>query len=300
MTTTSLTPTVTAIVMAANTTVMEFGGHLPFIKMGGNHPWAVSIPTYFFVISLAFCLCLIWLVRRAKLRLLSQTATLDLSLALMIGGFIGARFFHVLFEAPGHYLENPWRIFHIWQGGFVWYGGVTLGAAAALMLARIHAKARQHPIGVWLDLFAPVVAFGYAAGRVACFLTGCCFGSVCVLESGLRFRHPTQLYAIAWETATLGLLLVLEKKRRHLAPAVLAQNTPLSARQRWLLTPGRLFAIWLALHGVGRIVMEIFRADDRGPAPFGLSLATWISLGAIALSGWLLFFACKFYLSTKP
>jgi phosphatidylglycerol:prolipoprotein diacylglycerol transferase len=193
-----------------------------------------------------------------------RNMALDISMVLMIAGFVGARLFHIIFEEPSYYGEDPWRIFEIWKGGFVWYGGAILGGLSAVTFLRL----KREPMAPWLDLFAPICALGYALGRVACWMTGCCFGDICELPSGFRFRHPTQLYAIVWELAALAILLALEKRKPELR------------RRR----PGRLFAVWILLHCLGRIFMEVFRADPRGPEPLGISIATWLSLTLITIT----------------
>lgn len=226
-----------------------------------------SIPTYFIVVSLAFSICLVWLARRTDAQGLSRNQALDISLILMITGFIGARFVHIFFEEPFYYAEDLARVFEIWRGGFVWYGGALISGMAALIFMR----RRKLDLGRWLDLFAPVLALGYMLGRVACWIVGCCYGDFCHLFEGMTFRYPTQAFAVFWEGGVLALLLYLERARRRTrAPFWL---------QRY---PGRLFSLWLMLHAIGRIIMEIFRADPRGPAPLGLSISTWISLALIA------------------
>jgi phosphatidylglycerol:prolipoprotein diacylglycerol transferase len=156
-------------------------------------------------------------------------------------------------------------VFEVWNGGFVWYGGAIAGAGAGILWV----WRKKHGIPIWLDMAAPVAALGYAIGRLACLFTGCCFGDVCTLASGLKFRYPTQAFAVVWETAVVLALLALERRSRLGTGAV------------WLRTHGRLFALWIALHAVGRLLMELMRADPRGPTPLGLSLSTWISFALV-------------------
>ena len=42
--------------------------------------------------------------------------------------------------------------------------------------------------------------------------------------------------------------------------------------------PGRKFGFWLAWEGLGRIIVEQFRDDFRGPKVLNLSISTWISV----------------------
>lgn len=232
--------------------IHDISGFLPHLHIFGQ-----DIPTYFFVISLSFCLCIFWFLKRAARQGLDHEQALDVTLVLMTSGFVGARLFHIFYEQPAYYAEDLKRILYFWHGGFVFYGGALLSAACCYLWL----KRRRQDVGKWFDVFAPVGALGYALGRMACLMTGCCYGSVCKLE-GFSFRHPTQLYAVAWEVLVLFLLLSLERKR------------PRFLRLTW-----SLFFTWMFLHGLGRLIMEFFRDDDRGPALFGLSIATYISLG---------------------
>ncbi|MEK7356425.1 MAG: prolipoprotein diacylglyceryl transferase family protein, partial [Bdellovibrionota bacterium] len=238
--------------------VHDLSGYFPVLNLG-----SVVLPIYFLVSSLAFVLGLLFLVRRAKSCRLSRNRALDTALVLMTTGFVGSRLFHVFFEEPAYYFEAPSRILEIWRGGFIWYGGAVIGAICSIAFL----KWKREPIPRYLDLFAPVGALGYAIGRFACFLTGCCYGDICFIPGAtphddLRFRYPTQIFAIVYEALVLVTLLYLEKHRGN---------------SRWLGRAGQIFIVWLILHGAGRILMELFRGDPRGEFIFGFSISTWIS-----------------------
>lgn len=246
--------------MAHTQDVLELSGFLPVIRLGP----AVEVPTYYLVISLAFCSAVIWLSRRAAAAGLPRTTAMDTGLAVMVGGFLGARLTHVLYEAPSLYLAEPERVMRVWEGGFVWYGGALTGAAAGVLFLRL----RKWDLAPWLDVFAPIGAAGYAVGRGACLLTGCCFGRVCYFPSGFALRFPTQAFAVVWETAVLAGLIWLEKRRERFdGQAVFG----------FIRRPGALFAIWISAHALGRILMEAFRDDERGPFLLGLSFSTIVS-----------------------
>lgn len=242
--------------------VHDFSGFYPVIRLGES----LSVPSYFVIVSIAFCISLFVLVARARKLHLNRNTALDLSLVVMVSGFIGARLLHVFFEAPAHYAEDPWRVFEVWRGGFVWFGGVIAAGLFAAFFLRIKAL----PAGRWLDLFAPVLALGYGLGRVACLFAGCCHGDVCELPSGVLIRYPTQGFAALWELAVFALLLKLERARSGSAKPA-----------RFFRPSGQLFIAWIILHAIGRMIMELFRADDRGPQLASLSLATWISFGLL-------------------
>jgi len=231
--------------------VHSTSGFLPWIEIGD-----FRLQSYFVVVSLVLSLCAFFIFKRSERPIfqkngLSTSSALDLFIGAMIGGFLGARLLHIVWEEPRYYAEDLWRVFDVASGGFVWMGGAAGGVATILAMLRWK-KADKSLILKWLDFFSPVAAFGYAGGRMACVLTGCCFGAVC--DWPLAFRFPTQGFAVLWELSVGLWLLRQEKSRRQ---------------------PGVVFFTWISLHGVGRIAMELLRADPRGPAfgPLTISMA---------------------------
>ena len=253
------------------------------------------IPTYFFIISITTTLCLVWTAKRADRwevsansdeRLISRKTALDLGMVILGLGIIGARVFHVIFEYPALYAEDPVRIFRLWEGGFVFYGGAIFAAIGGFGFLFL----KKQRFGPWMDFAAPLLALGYGLGRVGCFFAGCCFGRACQLPWALKFPpgseapvgiaiHPTQIYATVWEASAVVFLLALER-------ASLKKPTGVLARLR--VKGGDTFYVWMMLHGLGRIIMEFYRADYRGPELGRLSLSTSISL-VIVIIGMLLF-----------
>ncbi|MGE0761670.1 MAG: prolipoprotein diacylglyceryl transferase [Bdellovibrionales bacterium] len=218
-----------------------------------------QIPIWILTLSLTMTVALFWINSRAARQRLLRSQALDLALWMMIGAVLGGRLMHVLYEQPQYYLDEPLAFFKIWQGGFVFYGGLFGAFGLGYWWSRRYEVAPLR----WADFFAPVAALTYALGRLGCFFNGCCYGRYCELPWAIHERHPTQLYATIFELGTLMVLLWLERKPKR----------PL----------GLVFFTWLVLHGTGRLIMEYFRADDRGPMPLGLSISIWISLILIGL-----------------
>lgn len=248
-------------------------GPLPEINLG-----FVTLPTYYTILSLTYCLAIYWFYKRCESRNLSQRHAMNIGLIILFAGFLGARLFHILFEHPAHYWENPIQILYFWQGGFVFYGGFIVAYIAAF----IYARKLQLTFWLWHDTAAPVLAGGYALGRLACFAVGCCYGAVCDWPWGVKVdqadlqngiittvvRHPTQLYAVGLELLTLGFLIWYEKRKPPL---------------------GNVFLVWVILHSTGRIIMETFRDDPRGGHYWGLTISIWISLIFIVIAKFVLF-----------
>jgi phosphatidylglycerol:prolipoprotein diacylglycerol transferase len=239
---------------------------------------SIVIETYLLYISVLYCFLLFYVLQRARnrpglsdeVRSQKTTIALDLSLIMMVGGFLGARAVHVFYEMPEYYSEDWTRAFKFWQGGFVFYGGFIVAFAACWIFLRL----RKLSFLEWADFFAPVLALGYGLGRISCFLAGCCYGRSCDAPWAVVFpwdyhqvpRHPTQIYAVLWELAVYALLIWLEKRK-------------LVVRE-----PGKLFAIWLTFHALGRLMMEYYREDFRGDLIIGLTISTWVSLLLLASS----------------
>ncbi len=224
-----------------------------------------AVSSYFLIISFAVTISVLWFIRRAELQNLARVTAIDLSLAVLAGGFIGARLLHVLFEEPEYYRLHPLGILQVWNGGFVYLGGVIGAFIAAVIFCRI----KTEPFWYWADVAVPSISLSYAIGRLACFMNGCCYGQITKIPWAIFMhsgpRHPTQLYASAWEFALLGILWSQKNKFK---------------------TSGVMFNTWLFTHCIGRIVMETFRADPRGHLILGLSLGMAMSL---ALMAWALF-----------
>ncbi|MDG0815378.1 prolipoprotein diacylglyceryl transferase [Bdellovibrio svalbardensis] len=241
----------------------------PFIRVTSS----ILIPTYYFVVSAAIILALFWITARAKKYNLSHKITLDLSLIIMVCGFIGARLLHVFYENFAYYQEDYSRVLYFWDGGFVFFGGALLAALFGVLFLEWKAPNDDER---YLDLFAPVISLTYAIGRLGCLFAGCCYGKSCELPWAISGRHPTQIYASIWELGVVLILIGIESiSSLHRRPALFRR-------------PGSIFYLWMILHGLGRLLMESFREDFRGPS-LGLSISSWISLAVIALGLVLMF-----------
>jgi phosphatidylglycerol---prolipoprotein diacylglyceryl transferase len=221
-----------------------------------------SFPVFFAWMSLVWCLIVFFVYKKStSLQFkISSSASSDLSknsahalnftLLSMISGLLGARVMHVLWEGQSIYFSldqnsnfsvNWVRILRFWDGGFVFFGGFILALICCAFYCRLH----KLSFLFWADFFAPILALGYALGRIGCFLNGCCFGKACSWPWSINGLHPTALYAFLWD---LGVFFVLSGLERLVKIKI----------------PGSLFFTWMLLHGIGRLVIENFRDDFRG------------------------------------
>jgi phosphatidylglycerol:prolipoprotein diacylglycerol transferase len=165
-----------------------------------------------------------------------------LVLAAVVGGFLGARLYF-LAEHAGHVglLDS------LSGAGFTWYGGVLGGAVAVLLVAR----RRGVPTPALLGAAGPALALGYGVGRIACQLAGDgTYGIASNLPWAMSYPHgevpttqrvnPTPVYETL---ASLLIFALLWRLRRRLSAV-------------------RLFALYLALAGAERFLVEFIRRND--------------------------------------
>lgn len=209
---------------------------------------------------------LFYLQYRAKSQNFNSKFALDVGIFSTVLGFVGARLFHVFYEYPEFYKNNPLEIFKLWKGGYVFLGGVVTAVVSGVLFL----KWKKQVLSTWLDLFAPVLALGYGIGRWACFFQGCCYGKETDSVFGVHFkllaeagesfsRWPTQLMTSFIEIVLFFIIIIFEKQKK------------INRK------PGQLFYLWLVGHGLNRMLMETLRDDPRGPLLGQLGISFWIS-----------------------
>ena len=222
-----------------------------------------------------------WIYARELRRLgLDAAIAWDTVVIAVVGGLAGSKLYFAI--SVGR-LSAAFS-----RGGLVWYGGLAGGTAAVLAYMWL----RKLPIRTLLDAVSPSLMVGYMLGRVGCFMVNDDYGlpsrlpwavafpqgsppsTAAVLSqqfhatipAGVRPEqvlavHPTQLYEIALSFVVFGLLWRW-REHRHAA--------------------GWLFAAYLVLSSLERIVVEVFRAkDDRVLGP--VTVAQLLSAGLVAV-----------------
>jgi phosphatidylglycerol:prolipoprotein diacylglycerol transferase len=179
-------------------------------------------------------------------------------------GVIGARLWYVINDILGgnsQFLENPIRIFKIWDGGLHIYGAIAVGLYIAFRFTR------RYPFDRWmlLDAVAPVLLISQAIGRLGNFINQELYGPPTDLPWGVKIAaehrmapwndltlypvettrfHPTFFYEMIWNLLAALLIIWLTRK--------------LGERFK----PGSAFYTWMLLEGVGRFWIEYFRPDQ--------------------------------------
>ena len=209
----------------------------------------------------------------------------DALLWVLPAGIIGARLWYVFNASLGgnsSYFENPASILRVWEGGLHIFGGFLFGAIALLVYLRMN---HLDP-WLFLDAAGPAVLVGQGIGRMANFINQELYGPPTTLPWGIpisaehrlpqyqdlrlfpvemtRF-HPTFAYELLWNFASAGFLIWVARRYKE------------------DIKPGTIFAGWLILAGVGRIIVEFFRPDQPKIPSLGISYSSlFAALMAIA------------------
>jgi phosphatidylglycerol:prolipoprotein diacylglycerol transferase len=86
----------------------------------------------------------------------------------VLGVIIGGRLGYAFFYKPAEYLAHPLDILMVWKGGMSFHGGL-LGVLVAMAL---FARGKGRPFWQVMDVVAPCVPTGLAAGRIGNFING--------------------------------------------------------------------------------------------------------------------------------
>lgn len=174
----------------------------------------------------------------------------DFVFSATLGIVIGGRLGYILFYNLRYFMEFPWRIFALWQGGMSFHGGL-LGIIVATLL---FAKKRQINLFAMGDILVCVAPIGLFLGRLANFINGELYGRVSQAvpwvmvfpEGGDLPRHPSQLYEALGEGVFLFIILNF-----------LWWFVPKFRRRTGFLT-----GLFFILYGGVRFILEFFREPD--------------------------------------
>jgi len=195
---------------------------------------------------------------------------------LIIGVILGGRLGYVLFYNLKYYLENPFEILMVWNGGMSFHGGLIGVIVASQIFSRKH-KISQF---IFLDLVALSAPIGIFFGRIANFINSELIGRATDLPWSVQFilidnikRHPSQLYEAFFEGIILFLLLM------HFSD------------KNYLKNPGKISALFLIFYSLFRFLAEFFRSPDPqiGYLVLNLTLGQLISV-LFLVAGTLLFY----------
>jgi prolipoprotein diacylglyceryltransferase len=165
---------------------------------------------------------------------------------------VGGRLGHVL-TAPDTYFgpdSTPLQALAVWDGGFSFWGAMIIGLLAVWLLTR-YQGIRFLPL---LDAVAPGLLFGHVAGAFSDWFDG-------------RLELITVLAESVWNLLACVGLIVVSKRLR--------------------LGYGQVFALYLCLFGLGRVLLEALRLGSPAAADsrdlLGLSFNVWTAVATLII-----------------
>ncbi len=220
---------------------------------------------------------ILWVFARRWGLGLTEDDVLTIMLCAVLGVVLGGRLGYVLFYGAGRYFTHPAEILAVWDGGMSFHGGLVGILVAGVVAARL----LKMPWLTLCDLGAVGAPVGLGLGRLANFINGELWGRTTDVAWGVVFpgggavaRHPSQLYEATLEGAVLLVAMVM-----------LARALPPRPR-------GELLGWLLALYGVFRVGIEVFREPDAqlgfiaGGVTMGQLLSIPMIVGGVALIVW--------------
>lgn len=235
-----------------------------------------------------------WWLARYRLKSLPDWSARDIDdllFYLVIGVILGGRLGYILFYGFNDWLDDPMRLFRVWEGGMSFHGGL-LGVLLAMGL---YSRKTGKGFFTVTDFIAPLVPIGLFTGRLGNFINGELWGAPTNVPWGMQVScekffylcveklqlppstlltpplHPSQLYEAFLEGLLMFALLWWLASRR---PPVMVVS-----------------AAFLLLYGSFRFLVEFVRMPD---AHIGYLWAQWLTMGQLLslpmliLGAWLL------------
>ena len=258
----------------------------PVIHTFNLFGYEFSLRWYGIIVMVGVIVGSIIVERELKRRGANSEVVWDALIWILPIGILGARLWFVMNATLGGndlYLTDPVEILRIWNGGLHIFGGFFFGAIALLVYLRLN----EMDPWLFLDSAGPAVLIGQGIGRIANFINQELYGPPTTLPWGIPIEtqhrlpefsdptrypfettrfHPTFAYEMLWNFAAAGLLLWV------------------SRRYKDQLKPGALFAGWLLLAGLGRVLIEFFRPDQPKIEGLGISY-TSVFAALMAIGG---------------
>ncbi|MDP2183467.1 MAG: prolipoprotein diacylglyceryl transferase [Actinomycetota bacterium] len=209
---------------------------------------------------------------------LTDDDVLNALLYCVIGVLLGGRLGYVLFYGGRHYLDDPVRVFAIWDGGMAFHGGL----AGIIIAGVLFARRVGVPFLRLADMAAVGAPVGFFFGRLANFINGELWGRVTDVSWAMVFpgagaspRHPSQLYEAVLEGLVMFVVLSVMARRRR--------------------PTGAIFGWMLLMYGSFRLLVEFVREPDAqlGLVLGPLTMGQLLSAPLVVLGVWFIWRALR-------
>lgn len=198
----------------------------------------------------------------------------DMLFWTIVGGFLGARVYHVLSSA-GYYWAHPIDVFKVYNGGLSIYGAVLGGILTLWIYKKL--PTTHYTLLTLLDWLAPAVLLGQIIGRFGNLFNYEAFGYPTDLPWKMfvpvsfrpveyvsqNFFHPWFLYEAVGNILILIFLLKIGKPKAR----------------------GMVVFLYLLLYNSLRFCLEFLRIDSTFILGFRLNAAVSLVLVVLSLAG---------------
>lgn len=266
------------------------------LTLGIIDPHAIEIGSFIIhwygvIIAAAMYLAIHLSTKEANKKGLKEDTVVDMALWAIPIGFIGARFYYVLFELD-YYLQKPAEILAIWNGGIAIYGGLIAGGLTLYW----YTKKKEISLALLLDILAPNVLLAQSIGRWGNFMNQEAHGGP-VSHSFLEnlylpefiieqmningtYYHPTFLYESLWSLLGFVLIVILRNRKKLLRQGEVALSYVLwYSVGRFFIEGMRTDSLWIGdfmrisqvlslVLFVGAILIWYLRRQDYPPIPY--------------------------------
>ena len=215
---------------------------------------------YIFGIIFGWLYCNKVLIKESRLKEIFS----DYISYLIVGIILGGRLGYVILYNFSYYINNPFEVLMIWNGGMSFHGALL----GIIIVTTFFSKIKKISSFYLLDLVAVVAPIGIFLGRISNFINSELFGRQTDLFWSFKFikidninRHPSQLYEALFEGLILFLIL------NYLYKKLFTQT-------------GLISSVFLILYSTFRFVIEFTREPDAqlGFILFNLTMGQLISV----------------------
>jgi phosphatidylglycerol:prolipoprotein diacylglycerol transferase len=270
--------------------------YVPFFEQAQIHIGPLTIAAFGVIVATAVMVGLS--VGSRRFRTLGLDAQLGEGLAwwVVVGGFLGAHLFSVLFYFPHEVAENPLILLKLWED-ISSFGGIVGGSLAIWLFLHRRAAHLDGPTRwAFVDVAAYVFPISLMIGRLACTIAHDHPGTVTTFPLAVSLARPearaliVRAYQDAGRAAELPSRDVLAGLGFHdlgwyefiyLAAVVVPVVFLLARRERrrGAHHPGTFLVAFIALYMPARFALDFLRVSDVRYA--GLTPAQWAACVAL-------------------
>lgn len=255
----------------------------------------ITIYSFGLMMGIAFIMANYLLVKEFRRKGLPPEKAGTITLIALVAGVAGSKLFSV-FENWDSFAADPMgELFS--ASGLTFYGGLILATVGILLYVR---KQKLGFLRV-ADAASPSLILAYGIGRIGCQLAGDGdYGIPSDVPWAMTYPEgtvPTNAYFSNGQLTHLGELYQIIFPGRDVPDQIPVHPTPVYETLAafaifaflWMIrkrpmAAGMIFGLYLVLAGLERLLVEFIRLN---PEYGSFSQAQWISLGMIALGGYM-------------